>query len=343
MAAASSILLLLLLLVAAPLSSVASIGKVITYGAKAVRPIAKKATKAYMKNEVKERIQDLSGQTNNDGQLGSSAASSYGALVFELSLGSGTSAQNLSVVMDITSELVWAQCDRCSSSSCVRQTPADTPTFISQRSHSFNKISCNEKSCQDFIRGPGNICRSAGDRCEYTERFVGSGSTSGYLANETFTFGTTAFPDMLFGCGGDIRLPGLAVAGASGFAGFSRSPLSLVSQLDISQFSYLIDNSGDRSFLSWSIGQAADTALAKGSRITPLLVPKRKQNPYWYYVKLTGVKVNDQLLTDIPAGTFDVGADGSGGVFLSTTLPVTYLEQAAYNVLRRGVLHNCVC
>lgn len=37
-------------------------------------------------------------------------------------------------------------------------------------------------------------------------------------------------------------------------------------------------------------------------------------------------------------GTFDAGADGSGGVFLSTTLPVTYLEQAAYNVLRRELV-----
>ncbi|XP_051189894.1 aspartic proteinase nepenthesin-1-like [Lolium perenne] len=174
-------------------------------------------------------------------------------------------------------------------------------------SDSFNKISCIEKSCRDFIRGPDNICRSAGDRCEYTE-----------------SFGTTPFPDMLFGCGGDIRLPGLAVAGASGFAGFSRSPLSLVSQLDISRFSYFIDNSGDGSFLKWSIGQAVDTAMAKGSRITPLLVPNRKE-PL-------------ELLTDIPAGTFDVGADGSGGVFLSTTLPVTYLEQAAYNVLRRELV-----
>jgi hypothetical protein len=45
-----------------------------------------------------------------------------------------------------------------------------------------------------------------------------------------------------------------------------------------------------------------------------------------YYVGLTGIHVDgEELDDDIPAGTFDLRDDGSGGVFLSTTIPVTYL------------------
>lgn len=303
------------------------------YFAQAVRSIIKKTAKDYLKDKVKEGVQDVAGGSNNvDGrQLGSSAAASYGALTFELFV--GNPPQSLSVVMDITSELIWAQCDDpCSG--CVRQTPPGTPTFLSDSSDSFTKILCDDQSCQSFIP---DDCSASGDLCRYTEDFFQSGKTSGYLANEKFSFGTTVFPDMLFGCGGEIILPELG--GASGFAGFSRGPLSLASQLQISQFSYLIalpDDSGNsESSLSWSWD---DAPPVKGSSSTPLLVPTAKQNPYWYYVKLTGVEVDGQLLNAIPAGTFDVGADGSGGVFLSTTLPVTYLEEAGYSVLRSELI-----
>jgi hypothetical protein len=146
---------------------------------------------------------------------------------------------------------------------------------------------------------------------------------------------------VVFGCSGDITVTHLA--GASGLAGFSRGPLSLVSQLNISSFTYFIappDNATGKSFLSWSGGAAADldapAEVNTGGRrsSTPLLAAKENQNPDLYYVKLTGVPVDGELLTAIPAGTFDVRADGSGGLFLSTTLPVTYLEEAAYTILR---------
>lgn len=144
---------------------------------------------------------------------------------------------------------------------------------------------------------------------------------------------------MVFGCSGNIMLTDLA--GTSGFVGFSRGPLSLVSQLNISRFSYFIappDNPVG-SFVSWSWEDAA-TAPDEGSarcHSTPLLVATANQYPYLYYVELTGVLVDGQLL-NIPAGTFDVQADGSGGVYLSTTLPVTYLNQAAYNVIRQTLM-----
>ncbi|XP_044431842.1 aspartic proteinase nepenthesin-1-like [Triticum aestivum] len=192
-------------------------------------------------------------------------------------------------------------------------------------------------------------CRVQDDNlCGYVKPYY-TGATSGFRATETFSFGATPVKGVVFGCSGDITVPNLD--GASGFAGFSRGPLSLVSQLKISSFTYFISPPGGknasaraRGHLRWSWGAGADyTALQTattttggggGSSSTLLLPATEHQNPYLYYVNLTGVQVEDQLLTAIPAGTFDVRHDGSGGVYLSTTLPFTYLDKAAYNVLR---------
>lgn len=46
-----------------------------------------------------------------------------------------------------------------------------------------------------------------------------------------------------------------------------------------------------------------------------------------------------QALTGIPAGAFDVAADGnSGGVYLSTMLHITYLQPEAYYAVRRALV-----
>ncbi|KAM3196716.1 hypothetical protein ACQJBY_072424 [Aegilops geniculata] len=330
------LVLLLLVLVALPLSSAAirrpspQVGRFV---AKAVRSIIKKSAKEYLEDRAKDSVRDFSSQGNtgngNNDQLGSSAADQFGAFLFDLSIGTPSSPQTLSLVLDITSELVWTQ--------CVGLQPTDG-TFL--------QIGCDDQKCEAVFpdvntcaaANPDDACAAKLGQpcCGYQETFYGGGSTKGNLATETFTFDSTSVTGLLFGCSDtDTVLNDLdsgAGSRASGFAGFSRAPFSLVSQLQISSFSYFIalpdDPDKDKSFISW--GDAAP----KGGLGTPLLVPTPSQNPHWYYVKLTGVQVDGQLLSDIPAGTFDVNTDGSGGVFLSTTLPVTYLEQAAYNVLR---------
>jgi hypothetical protein len=59
-----------------------------------------------------------------------------------------------------------------------------------------------------------------------------------------------------------------------------------------------------------------------------------------YYVRLTGIQVDGKALMNISEGTFELHADGSGGVFLSTTQPVTYLEEAAYRVVRQALVSS---
>lgn len=334
MAAASSLVLLLLLLVA-PLFSSAAVrrpsprtGKFLT---QAVRSIVKESAKDYLKNSAQQGGMDLSGRRNNDDQLGSAAADTYGALIFNLSI--GMAPQQIPVILDITSELIWVQCGSCPA--CLRDTPLETPTFMPDPTH---YVGCDTQYCQSVLHGVERNCNDENPACQYELDFypVNSGwYTSGYLANETFNFGPASVAGIVFGCTRDIKLPDLA--GSSGFLGFNRGPLSLVTQLEIPRFSYFIaPDDPTESFVSWDWDTAA-AVPGQGSRSTPLLAPSANQNPY-YYVRLSGLLVDGQHLTTIPAGTFDVQADGSGGVFMSTTLPLTYLEETAYNVLRQELV-----
>ncbi|KAM3353276.1 hypothetical protein ACQJBY_024440 [Aegilops geniculata] len=254
-----------------------------------------------------------------------STPDSFGALIFDLSV--GTPRQTLSFVMDITEQLVWAQC---------RQhgfTQSQAPTF--RPGSSFAPIGCNDTACQSLA--PGDNCTHPGDHCKYAWDFQhrGNGAMSGYLAAETFSFGTKSVPGMVFGCSDNVTVR--ALGDVSGFAGFSRAPLSLVSQLHVSKFSYFIDdnNGDDNSFLS--LGDAG-AAPAMGNNSTPLLPATTRQDSYLYYVDLTGIQVDGERLADIQAGAFAVKEDGSGGVFLSTTIPYTFLQEAAYKVLRQELV-----
>ncbi|KAL6841484.1 hypothetical protein ACP4OV_028627 [Aristida adscensionis] len=70
-------------------------------------------------------------------------------------------------------------------------------------------------------------------------------------------------------------------------------------------------------------------------RSTPLL--RSRMHAGLYYVGLTGIRVDGRDLAGIPPGTLDLAGDGSGGVFLSTTVPVTYLVEDAYEALKQAL------
>ncbi|XBI03421.1 hypothetical protein VPH35_131841 [Triticum aestivum] len=212
--------------------------------------------------------------------------------------------------MDITSELVWARCG---------PDLRPMPTFLPHHFGSFALIHYIDRTCHAGDHG----CMA---RCRYVEHIYGAGNTPGYLATDKFHVGNTKIRSMVFGCSHKVMVPdGLNVA--SGI-------------LQISRFSYFItlpdDPDNNKTFISWRRSWGS-YAKAKGSH-TPLLAARPNQIPYFYYINLTGLQVDGQLLTDIPAGPFDVWANGSGGVFLNTTLPFTYLEAAAYTVLRRELM-----
>uniref|UniRef100_M8C8T8 Aspartic proteinase nepenthesin-1 n=1 Tax=Aegilops tauschii TaxID=37682 RepID=M8C8T8_AEGTA len=201
------------------------------------------------------------------GNARASTPDSFGSLIFDLSV--GTPRQTLSFVMDITEQLVWAQCREHGFAQ------SQAPTF--RPGSSFAPIGCNDTACQSLAQPPDDNCTHPDDHCKYAWDFQrrGSGAMSGYLATETFSLGAKSVPGMVFGCSDNVMVR--ALGGVSGFAGFSRAPLSLVSQLHVSKFSYFIDhnNGDDSSFLS--LGDAG-AAQAMGNNSTPLLPATTRQD-----------------------------------------------------------------
>ncbi|OEL27228.1 Aspartic proteinase nepenthesin-2 [Dichanthelium oligosanthes] len=264
------------------------------------------------------------GHGSNDGQ---SQAPATNAGMYFYSYSVGTPAQSVSGALDISSELVWTQ---CSCTTCDVTTLATL--FYPTLSTTMAELPCTSSTCQDFVTQTCSASISDPE-CTYTYMYRGGvANTTGYLATEAFTFGATVVDDVVFGCGldnvGDF-------GGASGVIGLGRGPLSLVSQLQAERFSYYFapdDSVGTESFIHFG-----DDATPKTSHVlsTPLLASSDYPNAY--LVGLSGIQVDGKDL-GIPQGTFDLRKNGSGGVVLSITIPVTFLEERAYKLLRQALV-----
>ncbi|TKW19712.1 hypothetical protein SEVIR_4G038200v4 [Setaria viridis] len=287
--------------------------------AKKISDYFKKQAFDFLKDHALDVIPNVLSTPEGQKQ-GTKAADTAGLYVFNLSVGTSI-LQNITGILDITTELVWAQC-ACSADACL---PPPGTTFDPSTSDTFAGVPCISQRCQSVIKQQCDPDPAA--NCTYLMQYDDYTNTTGYLGNDTFTFGQTQFPDVVFGCSkasyGDFF-------GASGVLGFSRGSLSLVSQLQLSWFSYLLVSDGP-SPLQFGYDAVPQT---ENSHSTPLL--NNDANPGLYYVKLTGIMIDGRQLNGIPAGTFDIQSNGSGGVFLSTTVPVTYLDEAAYNVVRKA-------
>ncbi|KAF7052937.1 hypothetical protein CFC21_060956 [Triticum aestivum] len=330
----ASVLILQLLLAPAPVSSSpAVLVPLLRTAVIRASPLLRNLVKAFLKEQAKQGVMELmwkaAGHLKNQ-LLGGVRADAAGLVVFDISIGTSP-AQVISGVMDITSQLVWAQCAPCDACRAPAFRPAD--------SASFSKIPCGSPTCPGVL-GNATACVGDGD-CAYNATYYGAGNqsnayTHGSFATETFTFGATSVPGIVFGCvaSSTVELSG----GASALFGFGRGNISLVSQLGLSRFSYtLASDDADGSESVIRLGDAA-VPQTQGSRSTPLL--RSVMQPDLYYVGLSSIQVDGHDLDGIPAGTFDLQADGSGGVFLSSTWPATYLEETAYGALRRALVSS---
>ncbi|KAM0928434.1 hypothetical protein ACQ4PT_002478 [Festuca glaucescens] len=145
---------------------------------------------------------------------------------------------------------------------------------------------------------------------------------------------------VVFGCSTASTVP---LDAESSVVGFSRGAYSFVSQLNISKFSYFLspgdaDSSEPDSQQSVVLLGEAAVPQTRRSHSTPLL--RSAAYPDYYYVKLTGIQVDGEDLGGIPKGAFDLAAGGtSGGLVMSTLIPITYLQSsAAYAAVRRALV-----
>jgi hypothetical protein len=255
-------------------------------------------------------------------QLGSAAADSVGSVVYDVSVGNGTTPTPFSGVLDIFSEFVWLPCP-------APPVPA------------FSHVPCASPACLSLLNITADDCGSmSSDDCEYIVTYGPEKNTTGYLSEETFTVPETepvvAAP-VVFGC--STATSETLDEGKSGVIGFGRGPYSLVSQLNASKFSYFLAPDNGNSSDTEIVVLLGDAALPQTSRSrsTPLL--QSAAYPDLYYVNLTGIQVDGKALDGIPKGTFDLApGGGSGGVVMSTSSAVTFLQPAAYAAVRRSLV-----
>ncbi|KAI3776253.1 hypothetical protein L1987_46027 [Smallanthus sonchifolius] len=244
---------------------------------------------------------------------------------FLMNLAIGTPPETYSAIMDTGSDLIWTQCKPCTK--CF---DAPTPVFDPKKSSSFSKIPCSNTLCKAL---PTSDCGS--DGCEYLYSYGDYSSTQGILATETFTFDKVAVPAVGFGCGEDNEGSGFNQAG--GLVGLGRGPLSLVSQLKKSKFSYCLtsindDTSSENPTSTLAMGTLATETSNDSVFTTPLI--KNPSHPSFYYLSLVGISVGDVDLP-IKKSTFAVGSDGTGGMIIDSGTTITYLEESAFDLVKK--------
>ncbi|CAN4115339.1 unnamed protein product [Withania somnifera] len=272
----------------------------------------------------KSRLQRLSlvanFATKEDSNVKSTIHAGNGEFLMQISIGSPSESYN--AIMDTGSDLIWTQCKPCKE--CFDQS---TPIFDPSKSSTFEKISCSNKLCEAL---PMSSCGDS--NCEYMYTYGDYSSTEGFLASETFTFGQVSIPKVAFGCGNDNE--GSGFSQGAGLVGLGRGPLSLVSQLHMSRFSYCLTSINEDADSTSSTLLLGSIARDDYSNIITTPLVKNPTQPSFYYLSLQGISVGDTQLP-IKKSTFSLNKDGTGGMIIDSGTTITYLEESAFSLLKK--------
>ncbi|CAO2211197.1 unnamed protein product [Urochloa humidicola] len=258
---------------------------------------------------------------------------------YVVGLAIGTPPLYYTAIMDTGSDLIWTQCAPCLL--CADQ---PTPYFDTKRSATYRAVPCRSPRCAQLTY-PACFQKV----CVYQYYYGDTASTAGVLANETFTFGggvsgagnnsakVVRAPNISFGCGsinaGDL-------ANSSGMVGFGRGPLSLVSQLGPSRFSYCLTSYLSPTpsrlyFGAFANLNSTNTSSSSPPQSTPFVV--NPALPSMYFLSLKGISLGTKRLPIDPVA-FAINDDGTGGVIIDSGTSITWLQQDAYEAVRRGLL-----
>ncbi|CAL4942391.1 unnamed protein product [Urochloa decumbens] len=242
-----------------------------------------------------------------------SSGDAVGTGNYVVPIGLGTPGERLTVVFDTGSDTTWVQCQPCVGS-CYRQ---KEPLFSPAKSSTYANISCSSPYCSDL---DNSGC--SGGHCLYAVRYGDGSTTVGFYAHDTLTLASDAVKEFRFGCGENNR--GL-FGQAAGLMGLGRGKTSLTAQARDKYggvFSYCLPATpSGTGFLD--LGQAGSPAA--NARLTPMLTD---MGPTFYYVGLTGIKVDGRALS-IPGSVFS-----DAGALVDSGTVITRLPPKAYGPLR---------
>ncbi|XP_043688155.1 aspartyl protease family protein 2-like [Telopea speciosissima] len=256
----------------------------------------------------------------------------------------GTPPKHFSLILDTGSDLNWIQCLPCHD--CFEQ---NGPYYNPQESSSFHNISCHNPHC-DLVSSPDppRPCKSENQSCPYFYWYGDFSNTTGDFAVETFTINLTnpsgksefqKVENVMFGCGHWNR--GL-FHGAAGLLGLGRGPLSFSSQLRSlygHTFSYcLVDRNSDLSVTSKLIfGEDKSLMSQPNLNFTSLVVGKENPVDTFYYVQIKSIVVGGEVLK-IPAETWQLSSEGTGGTIIDSGTTLSYFADPAYQIIKEAFI-----
>ncbi|KAK1679990.1 hypothetical protein QYE76_040838 [Lolium multiflorum] len=242
----------------------------------------------------------------------------------------GTPPLPITAVLDTGSDLIWTQCD----APCRKCFPQPAPLYAPAGSATYANVSCRSPLCDALRVDPSSHCSAAERGCPYYFSYGDGTSTNGVLATETLTFESgAAVHGIAFGCGTENHG---STDNSSGLVGMGRGPLSLVSQLGVTRFSYCFTPFNDKTASPLFLGPSA-AALSTAAKSTPF-APNPSgggRTSSYYYLNLEGISVDDTLLPIDPV-VFQVSPMGGGGFIIDSGTTFTALEERAFLVLARA-------
>ncbi|CAD5167176.1 unnamed protein product [Musa acuminata subsp. malaccensis] len=322
--ATSELLLLIALLLHEPLASVASPGfRVGLTHVDSARPFAftERFHRAVRRSWHRREVLDAKMSSSRSGIA---ASVEWGDGEYLIDLAIGTPMLPITAVLDTGSDLTWTQCGPCFE--CL---PQPSPYYDPSDSSTFAVLPCPCPSCT------GIPTRCTLRRCHYNVTYEDGTISLGFLATEALTFGrNTSVAGFTFGC--STRNTG-SLSNSTGIVGMGRGPLSLPSQLHPSKFSYCLTPFNSSATGHLFLGSMADLGGGFVHSTPIVLSPNNYSSSSFYYLSLQGISVGHTLLP-IPNTTFQLKADGSGGLIVDSGSSVTSLEEAGYDILRKELI-----
>lgn len=249
-----------------------------------------------------------------------------------------TPLQTESLVLDLTGDFLWVQCDNGTYiSSTYSPVHCGTTVCAAAESIACGNCSgppapgCNNNTCGVFPENTVTLTTTSGD---LSQDVVAAYSTDGKNPGAKFTA-----PHFTFSCAPGLLLKGLAI-GVAGMVGLSRAPLAPPTQLFAAsasnqKFALCLPSTGSNTpgVLFFGNGPYFFLPGIDASQLlsyTPLLNNSQYKNQY--FIGVTAIQIDGNSIA-IDSARLQFDSQGKGGTKFSSVVPYTTVATPIYTAI----------